>query len=100
MPEYESVPICKGIKFGDEQFVNKSKTATTLVYSSPNDPLSPEGNIWLNQARLALDETANAEVYGIFAGTPVDSWDSINAVSHFFPIIIGVSGAVVLGTIR
>lgn len=92
----EDNPVCEAILLSDHLLLNATQTATLLVFSSPGDPLSPEGDEWLQKARPALNAALNdTHVAGYFIGTPIDSWDSINLISFYFPIIIGISLAVV-----
>lgn len=87
-----STSVCRAVALADSLFLNGTRTATLLVYTSRDDPLAPSGNQWLARARAALaNATAGTTLKGFFVGIPVDSWDSINAVNQWFPVVIGLS---------
>lgn len=98
LPGKDNNPLCRAVLYGDEQLLNGTKQATLILYSATADPLAPSGRQWLNQARTTLDRVLSAypNVEAYFVGTPAASWDAINAVTQYFPIIIGASAGVVV----
>jgi RND superfamily putative drug exporter len=95
---HASGALCKALLLEETLFVNGTGAALLLTFSSANDPLAPAGRQWLLNARAAVDRAlaGHSNVVGYLVGTPPDSWDSIDEVSAFFPIIIGSSLVIVL----
>ncbi len=99
-PLNQHLAMCRAVLFGESQLVNASRAATLLVFRGAADPLAPGGSLWLQQTRAALAATLAAHPgvieTALLVGTPPASWDAITDVAYWFPVIMGLSCAVVV----
>lgn len=93
-----NVTLCIEMRFLVSSFVNSEQSASWFLISLDFDPVSPQGKSWLLNARSTLRRLQSEGLaYNFYlAGIAADTHDTISAVYAAFPLMIGITGGLVL----
>lgn len=89
--------LCLAIQYAVNEFVNPNRTSAWYLITLQFDPITPEGFAWLDSARTMLANFTSQTGWKYFiSGVSSDINDSLKVLYARFPLMIGVTGGVVL----
>jgi len=89
--------LCLAIQFAVNEFVNPNRSSAWYLITLKFDPITPEGFQWLDNARSLLANNSDLTGWKYYiTGVSSDISDSLKVLYDRFPLMIGVTGGVVL----